>query len=479
MWSKIKPLALPISIKLTIIYTIILSFILLFTNILVLAGTSYELSLRANEDIDLTTDDIKHYVEANKPLNSQLLVENPFTPGVIVKVFDSQYNLLIDNTPKLPNDGLLAKKEVNSEKFLKNLFLLKKKALQIVYIGHDKFYYKHQIILHDNSAYHIYILKSLNEERHFLKTLAKGFIVTNVIGLVIAIIAGLFLSRRILLPLRIITNTAKEIEVNNLGKRIAETTNKDELQELARTFNHMLNRIQSGFEQQRRFVGDASHELRTPITVISGYVDMLDRWGKHDPAVLDEGISAIKSEAANMYALIEKLLFLARTDQNRQLTTKAPLDMQSFIDGIVQETQLIAPYHQIQLCQNDQVTIYADASAIKQMLRIFIDNSIKYTPLGGTISVTSRKVDNHLEIAVSDTGIGIPEAEQNKIFDRFYRVDRSRSKETGGAGLGLSIAKWIAANHSSTIQLSSQPGDGTTVTVKIPIKSVSHQPRRE
>jgi signal transduction histidine kinase len=233
----------------------------------------------------------------------------------------------------------------------------------------------------------------------------------------------------------------------------------------------MLDRLQTGFEQQQQFVADASHELRTPITVISGYANMLDRWGKQDEFALQEGISAIKSEAVNMYELIEKLLFLARTDQSNQVINKANLAMQSLIEEIVQETQLIAPNHQILLTRNDSAIIYADCASIKQMLRIFIENSIKYTPIGGTIRIASHQVSTYLNITIQDTGIGIPKEEQSKVFDRFYRVDASRSKLTGGAGLGLSIAQCIAQQHDIEIHLTSTLGEGTTIRLHFPLPS--------
>jgi signal transduction histidine kinase len=279
----------------------------------------------------------------------------------------------------------------------------------------------------------------------------------------------MFISRKILQPIRAITDTAQQIEVNNLGKRIPISGSNDELAELANTFNHMLDRIHNGFEQQRRFVSDASHELRTPITVISGYADMLDRWGKEDRSALDEGILSIKLEAANMQNLIEKLLFLARADKGSQAFKKVPLQTQGLIEEIFQETCLIAPNHQVILVNNDSASILADAYDIKQMLRAFIENSIKYTKAGGRISISAKQLDNHLNITIQDTGIGIPIEEQSRIFNRFYRVDKSRTKETGGTGLGLSIASWIAKQYGIILEVESAPGQGTAITAQIPL----------
>ena len=465
MWSKIKHLAIPISIKLTVLYAVILSCILVFTSALTVAGLYYVFYTQAADDIGASANNALSYLASDHSVGQRMLKENLLVPGVVLRIFDKENNLLLDSAPYLPGNHALTKEDkedLNPLKFIP----LKKRYLSIVHVNHVYFYYLNQEILQGDQVYHLHFMKPLSEQSHFLKTLIKSLLVTNSLGLLAAIISGIYISRRILHPIRVITDTAKEIEVNDLGKRIEQTGSNDELEELARTFNHMLNRIQSGFEQQRRFVSDASHELRTPITVISGYADMLDRWGKKDPAALEEGITAIKSETANMHNLIEKLLFLARADQGKQVMRKIPVNVEHLIEEIAQETRLIAPNHHVSLSQNDPATILIDASAIKQMLRIFIENSIKYTPTGGMITIASQKVEQYLEVIIKDTGIGIPEKDQHKIFNRFYRVDKSRSKDTGGTGLGLSIAKWIADNHDSTIRLTSKAGEGTTITVR-------------
>ena len=468
MWSKIKHVAIPISVRLTTLYAVILSCILLFTSVLTVAGLYYVLYVQANDDIRVSANSVAKYLSEGKPVDDHLLEANFLVPGVMLRVFDEQNRLVIDSTPYASRNKVLL--EEDEEDIIPLQFApLKKRTLKIAHIGHNYFFFSSQAVWQEGHMYQLHFMKPMSEQTHFLKTLVKSLFVTNAIGLFIAIISGIYISRKILRPIRDITDTAKEIEVNNLGRRIKVTDSNDELQGLAKTFNHMLNRIQTGFEQQRRFVADASHELRTPITVISGYADMLDRWGKQDPAALNEGIGAIKSEASNMYGLIEKLLFLARADQSKQVINKVAVAMGPLIADIVQETRLIAPSHQIELRNNDSATVHADPASIKEMLRIFIENSIKYTPEGGTISIISQKAGHHLDITIQDTGIGIPTEDQSKIFDRFYRVDKSRSKTTGGTGLGLSIARWIAEQHSSSIQLTSKPGMGTTVIVVIPL----------
>ncbi|WP_371381280.1 sensor histidine kinase [Sporomusa aerivorans] len=468
MWLKIKQLAIPISVKLAILYAVILFCILLFTSLITVAGLCYMLYAQADNSLDRSAATITHYLETENAVDQYLLRKKLLPMGIILRIVDNQNNLIFDNAPF--NADTLAFSEEPANDIGTFLLASLNRKTQVVSIESHYFYYANQVVTIDKRPYLLHFFKPMTEQAHFLVFLIKILLITNALGLLIAIVSGVFISRKILRPLRDVINTAREIEVNDLGKRIEITGSNDELQELAKTFNHMLNRIQTGFEQQRRFVSDASHELRTPITVISGYTNMLDRWGKQDPAALEEGIAAIKSEAANMYKLIEKLLFLARADHNKQIIAKVPVATEPLIDGIAQETCLIAPSHQIVLAHNDSATIHADASSIKEMLRIFIENSIKYTPAGQTIRIASHKADGYLEITVQDTGIGIPEEDLPHIFDRFYRADKSRTKAAGGGtGLGLSIARWIAVQHDSTIDLTSKPGGGTTVVVKIPL----------
>ncbi|MBP2658081.1 MAG: integral rane sensor signal transduction histidine kinase [Firmicutes bacterium] len=467
MWSKIKLVQMPISIKLTMLYTVILSCILLFTSCLTLGGLLYVLFTQAHADLRQSVINVTHYLENANTVDSRLLEENLLQPGVIIKIYDDHNSLIIDSDAHTLD--MHAPSRNNLEYGNHRLAAIKDLVSQLIDDTKSSyFYYDREKISLNGHVFKLHFMRPMLEQNRFLRTLIVNFFITNMIGLIIAIISGIFISNRVLRPIRNITETAKEIAIKNLEKRITLTDSNDELNELAKTFNHMLNRIQMDFEKQQRFVSDASHELRTPITVINGYAEMLDSWGKQDPSALQEGIEAIKSEASNMYGLIEKLLFLARADQYRQILKKAPLNTEHLIEEIYQETCIIAPNHKIILTQNDPAIICADSASIKQILRIFIENSIKYTLADGEIIIGARKVENYFEVTVKDTGIGIPIEDQPSVFNRFYRVDKSRSKFTGGSGLGLSIASWIAEQHNSTIHLNSKLGEGTTITVRIP-----------
>ncbi|MGB4372936.1 MAG: HAMP domain-containing sensor histidine kinase, partial [Halanaerobiales bacterium] len=253
----------------------------------------------------------------------------------------------------------------------------------------------------------------------------------------------------------------------DISRRLEISGPEDELTELTRTFNSMLDRLEKAFQGQRQFVSDASHELRTPISVIQGYANLLDRWGKEEVAVRDEAIEAIKKEAANMKTLVESLLFLARGDGNKISINKSQFYLDELIEEVVQETLLITDKLKVSTTGLEKMLINADRELIKQMLRIFIDNGIKYTPAGGELRIGLAREDNWALLTVEDTGIGIPEEALPHIFERFYRVDKSRS-EKKGAGLGLAIARWIIEKHHGQVEIFSSPGHGTRVLVRLP-----------
>ncbi len=273
-------------------------------------------------------------------------------------------------------------------------------------------------------------------------------------------------------PIRIMTEQVKDMSGNNLSSRLNISGTKDELKDLALTFNQMLNDIQKSYEREKQFVSDASHELRTPIAVIKGYAGMLNRWGKDDPAILEESIHAILSETDNMHSLVESLLFIARNNKGSLQMEKAPFCFTDLFIEIVKETRLIDSQHIIEETIDSNLLIDGSSDKLKQALRIFIDNSIKYTPDGGKIILSLRRSENHAIVVISDNGIGISKEDLLHIFDRFYRADKSRTKmkenQHGGTGLGLSIARIIIEQHGGNIHVDSTVNEGTTFTLFLP-----------
>lgn len=269
--------------------------------------------------------------------------------------------------------------------------------------------------------------------------------------------------------LKTLAGALGDIDVDRLDRQIAVGSTQHELKDLATAINDMLNRINQSYQTQVRFVSDASHELRTPISVIQGYVNLLDRWGKQDEKVMQESIDAIKSETDNMKNLVEQLLFLARGDNETMQLHRQPFDVCLVVEEIIRETKLIDPHHVFQLRLPATAEIIGDKQLIKQAIRILVDNSIKYTPLGETISLQVAGDSKEIQIRVQDNGIGIPPGDVAYIFDRFYRSDDSRARKTGGAGLGLAIAKWIVERHNGHFQVVSRVDIGTRITVVLPV----------
>ena len=241
-----------------------------------------------------------------------------------------------------------------------------------------------------------------------------------------------------------------------------------ELAGLETAINKLMTRMRDSYRQQARFVSDASHELRTPISVIRGYADMLDRWGKTDEKILEESIEAIKDESESMQHLVEQLLFLARGDSGRTPLNISDFDMTAMMKEVYEESVMIDKNHEYLFEDGGEIPASGDISLIKQAARILIENASKYTPEGGEIKLRSLVSDGHPAFSVQDSGIGISESDIPYIFDRFYRADDSRSKQTGGSGLGLAIAKWIIERHGGRFEVISRKDIGTRITVILP-----------
>ena len=259
------------------------------------------------------------------------------------------------------------------------------------------------------------------------------------------------------------------IDANKLDRRISVDSSQNELKDLALAINDMLNRINDSYQSQVRFVSDASHELRTPISVIQGYVNLLDRWGKKDHKIMQESIDAIKSETENMKELVEQLLFLARGDNETIQLHLEVFDSCEVIDEIIRETQMIDSNHKFEIDLDRPAYINADRQLLKQAIRILVDNSIKFTPKGMKIILRISSEEGYIHITVQDSGIGIAPEDLSHIFDRFYRSDESRARKTGGSGLGLSIAKWIIERHGAYFEILSRVDIGTRITVAFPV----------
>jgi len=304
--------------------------------------------------------------------------------------------------------------------------------------------------------------------RYIIGILSAVFIIVLVTGVSGAFAVGRLMSKKMLKPVTDMIDLASEISILDLGRRI-EAGPDDEIGKLARAFNDMIGRLEDAFEKQGRFISDASHELRTPISVIQGYANLLGRWGKDDPEILAESIESIKAETERMGTLVKKLLFLAGYEQNPRRMASEAVSLNACLHEILKEIHVMELNHDVELIENADIIVYSEYNLIKQALWIFIENSMKYAKDGAAHIVINIFDDGGAGcVSIKDEGIGIKDEDVPFIFDRFYRGDKSRSQKTPGAGLGLSIADKILEAQKARIDVSSEWGKGTEVTIRFP-----------
>ena len=266
----------------------------------------------------------------------------------------------------------------------------------------------------------------------------------------------------------VIEKALEKIEPSQAGEEKPLSFGDSDLSGVEAAMNNLLLRMRDGYRQQARFVNDASHELRTPIAVIQGYANMLDRWGKTDPKTLEEGISAIKNESEHMSHLVDQLLFLARGDSGKTTLKLERISICDLIQEIYEESFMIDENHRYILKLPEEVIyVTADPALLKQAVRILTDNAAKYTVAGEEIVLAAGRTENgEPYLQVQDLGIGMAESEIPHIFERFYRSDEARS--SAGTGLGLSIAKWIVDKHKGHFEILSRQELGTRIRIVLP-----------
>ena len=326
-------------------------------------------------------------------------------------------------------------------------------------------------VSYSKGGYSVEIIPYIDNYQAIAMIIIIAFSVISLLILIIITLLGNKVNRHMFQPIRNMTDSAKKISGNNLNQRIDVANSYDELKELGETFNQMMNRIEASYRKQKQFVNDASHELRTPIAVIQGYSNLLSRWGKDNEKILLESIDAIKDESEHMKSLVNSLLFLARADKNETKLDRSTFLINDLLEELIKENRLIDSSHIFTNSIEGNLLMNADRKLIKQALRIFIQNSIKFTPEGGKITLKAFSDENDIVIDICDTGIGIPKKDLGNIFDRFYRADESRTKNKGGTGLGLSIAKWIISAHEGRILIRSTVDVGTDIRLILPYKA--------
>lgn len=445
-----RNLRFSLNLKITAAYTLLFSIILCSVSFTIFIGFNYFLEYQGKQKAEC----YKNYCET-KIKNNDL---NNLEMSPILNYDETDISIW-------QNDKNIYKSSDSKTEYTDEY------NMETLWIGSERVIADVSYLDINGSSYKIQIIKSLKKETYYSSILGLVLALIDIFIIWISLITGSKTSRRVLKPIDSMTDTVKKISISKLSTRLNVEGTQDELKDLSRTFNNMLDRIQESYEKENQFVSDASHELRTPIAVIQGYINLLDRWGKNDKEILDEGITAIKKETENMKDLVEKLLFLARADKNTQIINKEDFNINEVIEEVVKETKMIDDNHNISYEGVGDIIINGDIKLIKEMFRIFIDNSIKYTNPGGEIKIASSFNKGKALFSISDNGIGIKKEDLPYIFDRFYRADKSRTKKSGGTGLGLSIAKWIVMIHNGEISVESKLGYGTKIDITMDAKN--------
>ncbi|WP_349409711.1 sensor histidine kinase [Pseudalkalibacillus sp. SCS-8] len=308
----------------------------------------------------------------------------------------------------------------------------------------------------------------LNHINQFMILLLKIFLITSLLSLIATPLIIYQVTRRKMRPLlEIIQSVNKVKSYSDLKETIAVPHSPKELTDLAESINILLHRLEKQLEREKHFIANASHELRTPLTSFNGYINLMKRWGKNQPDVLEKSISALDSENRRMQRLIDQLMMLAKSEQSDLQFEK--VDVIEVCKTAVQQVWKADGHISLIEEYEDQVIVQGEEGYLTQVLVILLDNAQRYSKDGGTVLLQVVEEDGKARIRVKDTGPGIPVEDQAKVFDRFYRVDKARSRETGGTGLGLAIAKELVELHGGEIVLESEVGKGSTFTVELPI----------
>jgi heavy metal sensor kinase len=320
----------------------------------------------------------------------------------------------------------------------------------------------------DGQRYTMVVAHDLDEQADRLESAAYSVVLGIPLALLIAAGGGYLLARKSLAPVTAMSMQARQISAATLGDRIAVENERDELGFLATTLNELLGRLQQAFESQRRFMADASHELRTPIAVVQGEADVILARDDRSAAEYRESIEIMRSASRRLTRIVESLFLLARTDAGRYPMRMSRVDLSEAVHDCLNAMRSIAAAKSIALTVSapPESIVDADAELLQQLVANLLDNALKFTPAGGHVRVDVTRDADAYRVRVTDDGAGIARDDQPHVFERFFRADRARSGQ--GAGLGLPIARWIAEAHGGSLVLEESGAGGTTFTATLP-----------
>jgi heavy metal sensor kinase len=319
------------------------------------------------------------------------------------------------------------------------------------------------------TTYFVVVAESQAEMLTQLSRLRRILYFSLPLMLLIAGIAGFFLAKKSLAPVAAMTQQAENIHANNLHERLSVSHPHDELGRLAKVFNALLARVNRSFAGLREFTAEASHELRTPLAIIRGEADVALSQPR-TATEYQETLAIVRDEARRLSRIVDDMLALARADADAHPLQREMFYLNDLIEECCRAVQTLAAQKNIlvQCASLPDIEFYGDEELLRRMILNLLDNAIKYTPVGGIVRIELSETHTHIRLRVIDNGIGIPAEAAAQVFDRFYRVDKARSRAEGGSGLGLPIVKWVAEAHQGTARVESHPGNGSEFVIELP-----------
>ncbi len=458
-----------ISLKLTIWYSLMLSATLVLYAFLIYFFVSRQYYKQQNDLLRETAEEILQYVKQDGDILNVAHLERHIADqhlnryGIFFKIYDENGDVQFRSANFPVFDIELEKSCDRGERMLiKDEYDI---TFQI-FINPIRHLSPHE----EKSPYYLLVGQSTLYVTNVLKQIRGLLIIFGIAMLIIAGLGGWYLARRTLKPVSDITNTARALSAYHLDKRLPEKGKEDELGLLIHTFNEMIDRIQSGVLRIQQFSSDASHELRTPLTIMRGEIEIALRKIRSE----EEYKSVLKSsleEVQRMEKIVEDLLFFTRADSGHVQLENLSCNLVEMMNENIQKMQPLAKEKSIDMTfQHGQgiVNYKIDPGKFSQLITNILDNSIKYTGKGGWVSIGIQQIDGQIRMEIEDNGLGIPEGEISNVFDRFYRVDKSRGGAGKSNGLGLSICKWIVETYHGKIKIKSKEGKGTTVIITLP-----------
>lgn len=396
------------------------------------------------------------FVGRSEIINSSGFIEKINETNELIRVIDKDGALIVAVATNLPRELLIT--PVESEN------------LEHVKVNGKHYLIHREPVITNGFIGYIEIIRDL---KNYERLRGLIFLVTWSAGagaILLSGVGGMLIAKQLLAPIQALTDTMKRIKMRGFKERVPQDKNqKDEIADLSNVFNEMMDDVEMSFQKQKQFVEDASHELRTPISILEGHLKLLNRWGKNDPEVLEESLKASQQEVERLKMLVYELLELTRLESDRLEVVEDLVEPVHVVEDVIKKFTLLHPDFTFIFTNHlkEPVKVAIAERHLEQVLIILMDNAVKYSSHSTTVEVTANNVGNQFTVSIKDYGIGVPQEDLQKIFDRFYRVDKARSREKGGQGLGLSIAKRMVDNYNGSIVADSVEGEWTNITVTL------------